>query len=252
MLDLNGDGPVDIEDLQILIGHWGQNEPSVDIAPAPLGDGVVDANDLQVLMRHWGQDATFVAHWKLDETGGDIVYDSIAENDAVVKGNALWQRESGQVDGALQLDGINDYVKTPYVLNPSESAFSVFVWVKGGESGQSILSQEEGAHWLLTDAQGCVGSALVGIGGRGAGGPLMSETVVTDGLWHRIGFVWDRSYRSLYVDDELVATDVIEQLNFPDRQGGLFIGAGKDRESDTLWSGLIDDVRIYDRAVISQ
>jgi hypothetical protein len=33
--------------------------------------------------------------------------------------------------------------------------------------------------------------------------------------WHRIGFVCDRSYRSLYVDDELVATDVGPQDNFP-------------------------------------
>ena len=69
-----------------------------------------------------------------------------------------------------------------------------------------------------------------------------SETVVIDGHWHRIGLVWDGSYRSLYVDDELVATDVAPQNNFPSSQGGLYIGAASDRHSGTFWSGLIDDV----------
>ena len=31
--------------------------------------------------------------------------------------------------------------------------------------------------------------------------------------------------------------------------GGLYIGAGKDLEAGTFWSGMIDDVRIYDRVV---
>lgn len=30
---------------------------------------------------------------------------------------------------------------------------------------------------------------------------------------------------------------------------GLYIGAGADLELDRLWSGLIDDVRIYLRAI---
>ena len=86
-------------------------------------------------------------------------------------------------------------------------------------------------------------------GGRAVGDPLCSEAVVTDGLWHRIGLVWDRSYRSLYVDGEFVSTDVAPQNNFPSSQGGLYIGAASDRHSGTFWSGLIDDVRIYNRVV---
>jgi Tol biopolymer transport system component len=54
-VDFNGDGKVDIKDLEILIGYWGQNEPSVNIAPRPFGDGVVNVKDLEVLMSYWGQ-----------------------------------------------------------------------------------------------------------------------------------------------------------------------------------------------------
>jgi serine/threonine protein kinase len=55
-VDLNGDGTVEIKDLETLVAYWGQNEPSVDIAPRLFGDGVVDMKDLEVLMSCWGQE----------------------------------------------------------------------------------------------------------------------------------------------------------------------------------------------------
>ena len=54
-VDFNSDGKVDTEDLMILIEHWGQDEPLVDIAPPPFGDGIVDIQDWEVLMSYWGE-----------------------------------------------------------------------------------------------------------------------------------------------------------------------------------------------------
>ena len=78
-------------------------------------------------------------------------------------------------------------------------------------------------------------------------GPLSSQTVITDGNWHRIGLVWDGSNRTLCVDDVVVAEDI--QTGLESSDGGLYIGTGKAMESGTFFSGLIDDVRIYNRAV---
>lgn len=36
--------------------------------------------------------------------------------------------------------------------------------------------------------------------------------IVTDGNWHRIGFVWEGLYRTLYVDDVIVAQDTQDGL----------------------------------------
>jgi hypothetical protein len=85
--------------------------------------------------------------------------------------------------------------------------------------------------------------------GRG-GAPLLSQTEITDGEWHRIGFVWDGSYRHLYVDEGEVATDDVPLSGLKSLGGGLYFGAGGNLSSDTFFSGLIDDVRIYNRAVI--
>jgi len=85
--------------------------------------------------------------------------------------------------------------------------------------------------------------------GRGAAGPLLSQTVVTDGEWHRIGLVWDGSYRHLYVDGAEVANDAEPLTGLESANGGLYFGAGGTLAPGTFFWGLIDDIRIYNRAV---
>jgi len=52
VVDLNGDGLVDISDLLIMIDNWGTSESLCDIGPIPWGDGIVDAQDLLVLAEY--------------------------------------------------------------------------------------------------------------------------------------------------------------------------------------------------------
>jgi hypothetical protein len=61
------------------------------------------------------------------------------------------------------------------------------------------------------------------------------------------GLSWDGSNRVLYVDDVEVARDT--QANLPSSAANLYIGAGSTMAATSFWKGLIDDVRIYDRAV---
>ncbi|UCC99568.1 MAG: PD40 domain-containing protein, partial [Phycisphaerales bacterium] len=251
IVDLNGDSIVDALDMCVLVDHWGQNEPSCDIAPGPFGDGIIDVQDLVVLAEHLFEavdDPTLIAYWALDETEGITTHESVGGSDDVVMGSPYWQPTGGMVDGALELDGIDDYITTSFGHNPADGPFSVFAWIKGGTLGQVIISQTDGVNWLAADtAGGHLMTELRFIGGRAVQPPLVSQTVITDGQWHRIGFVWDEVYRAIYVDDALVAED--SQPGLADSLGGLNIGCGSDLAAGTFWSGLIDDVRIYNRAV---
>jgi len=136
-------------------------------------------------------------------------------------------------------------VITSPVLNPADGSFSIFAWINGGAPGQVVVSQQAIANWLAVDADGKLMMELKG-SGRSAG-PLFSETVITDGQWHRIGLVWDGLRRTLCVDGVAVAEDT--QPGLEGSQMGLYIGTGKAMEPGTYLSGLIDDVRIYNRAV---
>ena len=245
IIDFNGDKLIDINDLVIMIENWGTNESLCDIGPMPWGDGIVDKQDLEVFMSHWGEDHTLIAHWKLDETEGDIAYDSIGENNGTIYGIPIWQPAGGYIDGALEFDGINDYISTPRVLGLSPGPFSIFAWIKGGLPGQVILSQTNRSDWLSADVtDGSLKTELMFLGK--AKQTLQSQAVITDDSWHRLGLVWDGTNRILYVDDTEVASDTYGAGSLV---GNLQIGAGNKLEVGTFFSGLIDDVRIYNRAV---
>jgi N-acetylneuraminic acid mutarotase len=244
--DFNGDGIVDCADMCMMVDHWLTDSPLYDIAPLPFGDGIIDVQDLIVLAEHLFTYPGAVSYWKLDEAEGEIAYDSVGVYDGILSGVPTWQPTSGMIDGALQLDGINDYVSTDFVLNPADGSFSAFAWINGGAPGQVVISQKDGVNWLCADlSEGNLMTELKG-SGRGADA-LLSQTIITDGNWHRIGFVWDGSNRTLYVDDVAVAED--PQANLEASYNGLYIGTGKAMEPGSFWSGLIDDVRIYNRAV---
>jgi hypothetical protein len=248
--DFSASSVVDIEDLVRLIQSWGRNDPLVDIAPPPFGDGIVDEADLEVLMSHWGQepfDPTLIAHWKLDETEGLIAHDSAGKHhDAKIIGVPLWQPQGGKVAGALQLSDVASFGVTEFVRDPSQGPVSVFAWVKGAAPGQVILSQQDGANWLMSDPATGVLMTELKSGARSAKA-LYSGGIITDGMWHHIAFTWDGFSRRLYVDDVLVAEDTQDSLAAS--SGDLIIGAGKSLASGSFWKGLIDDVRIYNRAM---
>ena len=253
--DFDRDGAVDIKDLLILIENWGRNELLVDIAPLPFGDGIIDDQDLKLLMSYWGLKVDdILAHWALDETEGGVAQDSIGLNNGTLHGEPVWQPTDGKFAGALEFDGIDDYIETDFVLDPGAGSFSVFAWVKGGSPGQVIISQTDGTgqgtRWLWADSSyGRLITRLM----HPPFDPLLSESVITDGQWHHIGLVYDiiGLYRYLSVD----GAQVVKDTNFVagvDSNGGLYIGADKTLDAASFFSGLIDDVRIYNRVLSTE
>jgi hypothetical protein len=179
-----------------------------------------------------------IAYWNLDETEGGIADDRAGDNDGVLHGEPIWKPTEGRKDGALRLDGIDDYMSTTFVLDPADEPFSVFTWIKGGKPGGVVISQIDGLDgsgetWLGTEAVS--GKLMTGLVAPPAGQlipkPLVSESVITDSQWHHIGFVWDGTQRSLYVDGIKMAKDTTT------------LGAG------SFFSGMIDDVRVYNKAL---
>jgi len=268
VVDFNGDGQVNGFEVAKMADRWGTSDFQCDIGPTPCGDGVVDTDDLLALARHIGKnvdDSTLIAHWALDETDGDVAHNGVSDNHGTLLGEPNWRPEDGIISGALGFDGEDDYIVTEHVLDPAndpypaEGPFSVLAWIRGGAPGQVLISQFDlmsqadgrtwrGANWLMIDAlTGTLVTELTPPPQRRKVPPLISDVVVTDNTWHRVAFVWDGVSRSLYVDDTLVAQD--EQNDLQGCYGGLYIGCGTDRAPDTFFSGLIDDVRIYNRAV---
>jgi len=250
-VDFNGDGKIDKVDVSAVIDHWQQDDPTYDIAPPPFGDGVVDVQDLVAVAEHLFmtvKDPTIMAHWAFDESEGTTAEDSAAGNDGFVIGGASWSPAAGMIDGAVELDGVDDFVSISAVLDPADGPFSVTAWVKGGGPGQVIVAQQVTSDWLSLGAEGKLMTDIK-FQGR-SGGTLLSETVINDGHWHHVALVWDGLHRILFVDGSTAAEDMPTALASSDR--GLYIGVGSDFSANSFFSGLIDDVRIYSKAIEPQ
>ena len=259
---LSGTNPYNVADYNIVAES--NSPPDVTVAMLPSSDTwwtvkVRDAYGSTIYAdpTRVGLPVGLISYWKLDEAEGDIAEDTAGDNDGIVYGDAFWQTECGVKDGALQLDGIEDYISTDFVLKPADRPFSVFAWVNSSVPGGVVISQLDGIGgsgetWLGIEAVS--GKLMTGLVappvGRFVPKPLISESVITDGQWHNVGFIWDGTYRSLYVDGIEVAKDAAAQNPMKSATGGLYIGVGKNLEAGTFFSGLIDDVRIFNRVVI--
>lgn len=85
--------------------------------------------------------------------------------------------------------------------------------------------------------------------------PLVSEFVIADGEWHHVGIVvaayQHMQFRYLYLDGVRIVAD-IQSVELPYANGGMYFGADKNLDEASYFSGLIDDVRIYDIALTAE
>jgi hypothetical protein len=156
------------------------------------------------------------------------------------------------INGALELDGIDDYVSAGAILRPADGPFTVFVWIQGGGPGQVILAQAEqpdvALPWLAIDAASGTLMTAVEDAGRFTTS-MVSDAVVTDGQWHCLRLVWDGARRYLYVDGVEVAADTRDLGTLKHSSGEFLLGAGETFAPGSFFSGLLDEVRFYNVAL---
>jgi hypothetical protein len=205
---------------------------------------------------------SIVAHWMFDEAGGSTTaYDSAGSYDGTLLGSASFVA-SGVAGGAISLtESSGDLVDMGNVLGFSYSDMSVSAWIQTTttESDTFILSKHHATY---------VKGYLLGVNANGGYGStskawfynsdqtdteLISTTTVNDGNWHNIVAVYDRDgNKELYVDGSPAeAYNASHPMN---TNSGHFLIGGVTAKDGTLiptYTGLIDDVQIYDQSLTS-
>ena len=250
---------------------WGISHGwSFSLGPIPGDldvDGVVDFNDLEILVRHWLDDSSYpkqglVGYWKLDEGRGTIATDSSGnDNDGTLNGDPNWV--TGKVGGyALDFDGDGDYVNVPDNNTglDIDSNMTIAAWVKLNSVGPHLFyivtKQPSGTagdnypgnyefkiqfpSWHLNlSHQSSTGQVCSG---------YKSTSAVGFGQWYHVAVTLvEGGNVNFYIDGVPVGTS---------SQYGTFgilndepvrIGARKD--ANYWFNGIIDEVAIYNRAL---
>jgi hypothetical protein len=253
LADFDCDGKVDISDFSYMAGVWLTNDPTADIAePA----GQVDVQDLLVLIQEWLSDSLVdgaVAYWKLDETTGSAASDySVNAHHGTLMNmdNSDWV--AGKLGNALDFDGVNDYVEIQgYKGVTGTASRTCAAWIKTDKASSQILNWGTlltGQKWIVRINENGTLRAEV------QDGYIYGTRVLTDNQWHHIAVaLYDDgspniSEARLYVDGQLETTGgilacAVNTAAVQDVQLGVFT------VSPLYFRGLIDDVRIYDRAL---
>jgi hypothetical protein len=196
-----------------------------------------------------------IGWWKLDETGGDIAYDSAGQNDGVAYGGPVWQPTGGKIGGAIKLDGVNDYVQLPIgslISTLTDSTFATWVnWSGQGGYWQRIFDFGSGtaSYMFLTPTGGTSLRFAITKAGGGGESILDGPSNLATG-WHHIAIVIDGATKAmqLYLDGSIVRTATTQTL--PKDLGNTTQNwLGQSQYADPYFNGSLDDFRIYNRAL---
>ena len=217
------------------------------------GDHDVDLADFSGLAKNWLALEDIQLYFKFDETSGDTAQDdSIYSRPGLLFNNPVWASE-GVSGGALNFDGIDDYVLVSgYKGVAGTASRTCAAWIKTNTVSGQVLTWGDyaaGQKWVIRVNENGTLRAEV------QSGYIYGTKSLTDNQWHHIAVVLANdgspniSEARLYVDGQLETTGGV--LAYPintgviqDVQLGVFTLV-----APTYFNGLIDDVRIYSRAL---
>jgi subtilisin family serine protease len=261
--DLNRDYYVNLRDFAVFAGQWLEEDCTVPFwcgrADMDLSSKV-DYGDLSICATNWLVADEWwlrpISHWKFDEGSGAIAYDSAGNNDGTLVNDPTWT--IGQIGGALDFDGVNDYVNgsaSPFDF--SDTTFSVCAWFQTTANVGEVVISEGGGYsgWFLGVNQGKIQVLLKEESNALNAYNAFSINTYNNGQWHHVTAVvttdtTDKSGNSaaIYVDGLPVSITETKTYPYDPSNETWKIGKRTDPVS-CYFDGLVDDVRIYDRAL---
>ncbi|MEM6991529.1 MAG: LamG domain-containing protein [Myxococcota bacterium] len=205
-----------------------------------------------------GLDPDLVAWYRMDALAGDGVLDSTAHGHDGTCADCPAE-VAGTIDGALELDGMGQFVVVPYdpAFDIQTWTLSAWIWVGSEPAGfRTIVGKPLGIgvanSWELGVNQGMAGARLVAGWSDGPGYQGLDFTLPGIQQWVFVAATVSDDTATLYIGDTVVDEKVLAiQSEFD--ASDIHIGADIDDQMlDNFFHGRMDDVRIYARALTTE
>ncbi|MBI2566496.1 MAG: VCBS repeat-containing protein [Candidatus Schekmanbacteria bacterium] len=232
-----------------------QYELTVNDVRSSTGAAIAPDSRATVTYRAIAVPDGLVAYWPFEQGAGEMAADlSGRGHDGLLRG-AVWN-VSGRYGTALSLDGVGAHVDAGY-WGVQASALTVAAWFRAesfDNADARLVSKAAGPaeqehDWMLSTTTSGGGMRLRGRL-RAAGSTLTVIAASGDlqaGRWIHAAVVYDGSEVRLYKDGELVGS-APKSGALADSPGTKVL-VGSNPDGYAAFDGLIDDVRIYDRAL---
>src|SRR6266508_2978089 len=194
-----------------------------------------------------------IGYWSFDEGIGTIANDSSGNGKSAALYGPSWVT-AGKIAGALSFDGVDDYV---IFWSQPQSSISISAWVYAQASPGNLTPRiiDMPGYVLFLAEPGAPGSHPMSLG-------FFSRRSTQDGewhtpansiaynSWHHIAVVYDSSSTlnnaGLYING---VKQTISEITSPLGTQTVNGGNGEIGIIGTGWDGLIDELRIHNRAL---
>jgi hypothetical protein len=214
--------------------------------------GSVESGDLEVLVTDMILDG-LVGWWKFDETSGTVAYDSSGNgNNGNLANGPTWV--TGKIGGALSFDGVDDYFEVSSRTWGIDNLLSLSLWYKI-ESTTSGTAFSLGSSPYDNETLLLFSSNIKFYHHKSGGNYALLQASSQLSLWsHFVGLFYNgfaSDQMKLFVNGNSVdaeySTSGSPALLSDIENRKLRIGRRVDNSG--FYKGLIDDVRIYNRAL---
>ncbi len=201
-----------------------------------------------------------VGWWNFNEgsgtTAGDI---SGYDNHGNIIGATYVDGVPGTGGTALSFNGSSDYVSIPsntLLKNSVKNSFTISAWVNSNATGDQYgiftISGSYTNGWTVYLRQGPQFSFIGFIDGSSTGTKTTPAGEIKSNEWYNIIYSFDGSRIRGYVNGELKHNSTLEGEFDINPTNNTLTGRDPSIASPGYWNGLIDDVRIYSRALTAQ
>ncbi|MCO6435859.1 MAG: LEPR-XLL domain-containing protein [Phycisphaerae bacterium] len=201
-------------------------------------------------------DSGLVGHWTFDSDTTDA---SGNGHDLTWQGADGDELQAGHVgSGAMSFDGENDLLRTPDGDAMQVGGdYSSSVWInpeatQNDWAGIYTRTSEDGLtnHYNLQFDNSADRNLVVYHNGNNRWDTGIDLDEV-QGDWHHVSIVREGDTMSSFLDGELVKSETFG-VDPGSGNGHFLVGAERTGSSDYLYSGQIDDLRVYDHAVTAE
>ena len=203
--------------------------------------------------------AALVGYWPLDEGVGTVAHDVSGNgSDGTFQGDPEWV--SGKLGLGLDFDG-DDYVDcgNQSVLNFGTGDWTVCAWIKTTQTDRGTIfakggDNSGGIRYTMATHEANANKLTLTVDDNNDKVQALGATVVIDGQWYHVAAMRQGSTISVYVNGVLDGTNTVPATyNLSGTsQHNTLIGAitAHDTGGRTkYYIGVIDDVRVYDKAL---
>ncbi|HYH04344.1 MAG TPA: LamG-like jellyroll fold domain-containing protein, partial [Bacillota bacterium] len=192
-----------------------------------------------------------VVWYSFDQTSGSTATDSSGNAKNATLTGATWA--AGHSGNAVSLSGSNQYVSLPAGIVSALNDFTIATWVRLNtvSTWSRIFDFGTGTtvNMFLTPTSGSTIRFAITTSGSGGEQRINGSAALPGGSWKHVAVTLNGNTGVLYVDGVEVGRNSSMTLK-PSNLGNTTLNyIGKSQYNDAYLNGLVDDFRIYDRAL---